>query len=99
MTPFRADISQTVFGGYAAFGRAWSIRGHAIPGVPANREHSVAFWKLADELLAQEKIAAHPVRVMPDGLAGVAVGLKMQMEGKVSAEKLVYLIGTFFFFF
>lgn len=95
MTSFRADISQTVSAGYAAFGRAWSLRGHNIPGVPADREHSVAFWKLADELLAQEKIAPHPVRVMPDGLVGVAAGLKMQKEGKVSAEKLVYLIGTF----
>lgn len=97
MTPFRTDISQSMMVGYAAFGREWSVGGYTVPGIPADREHSVAFWKLADELLAQEKIAAHPVRVMPDGLAGVAVGLKMQMEGKVSAEKLVYLIGTFLF--
>lgn len=99
MTPFRKDVTQSVSGGYAAFGLPWSLQGHAFPGLPENRIHSTRFWKLADELLAGEKLQPHPIKVLTGGLEGVSEGLKMQKEWKLSAEKLVYLIGRFFFFF
>lgn len=69
-----------------------------MPGIPADRVHSAEFWKLAEELLARGKLQTHPVRVLPGGLAGVAEGLKMQKEWRVSGEKLVYVIGKWCFF-
>lgn len=97
MTPFRKDVTQAVSGGYAVFGLPWSLKGFVFPGLPEDRIHSTRFWKLADELLAEEKLQPHPIKVIGGGLAGVSEGMKLQKEWKISAEKLVYLIGRFCF--
>lgn len=99
MTPFRKDVTATVSGGYAVFGVPWSLKGNVFPGLPEDRIHSTRFWKLTDELLAEEKLQPHPSKVLSGGLEGVKEGLKMQKEWKLSAEKLVYLIGRFSFSF
>lgn len=92
MSAIRKDVSQAVSAGYAVFGKPWALKGNTFPGLPEDRVHSARFWSLAGDLAAAGKLKPHPIKVMPGGLAGVAEGMKMQKEWKLSAEKLVYLI-------
>ena len=40
-------------------------------------------------MIRERKLKAPPIKVLPDGFAGVAAGLDMMRQNKVSAEKLV----------
>lgn len=93
MSPFRPDVQQSVTVGYSVYGKAYTLKGIPFPGSIENRTYSTKFWALTEKLFAEGKLKAHPVRVVPGGLAAIFEGLKEQKEWKVSAEKLVYLIG------
>jgi len=53
---------------------------------------AVKFCGLAEKLLKEGKIKAHPVDVRPGGLKGVLEGLDEMRKGKVSGKKLVYRV-------
>ena len=48
--------------------------------------------EVADPLVAQGKIKAHPPEVRGEGLKGVLSGLQDLKAGKVSGKKLVYRV-------
>ncbi|KAI0034464.1 chaperonin 10-like protein [Vararia minispora EC-137] len=57
-----------------------------------HRERGERFANMFSDLIAQGKIKPGPVRVLPNGLAGVADGIQYMLDGKVSGQKLVYCI-------
>lgn len=50
------------------------------------------FLSIAEKLWEEGKWKPHPTRVGSGGLIGVLGGMKEMKEGKVSGEKLVYLV-------
>ncbi|KAK7035347.1 hypothetical protein VNI00_011878 [Paramarasmius palmivorus] len=50
------------------------------------------FAQLTSRLLAEGKIRLGPIKVFPDGLAGVADGMEYARMGKVHGEKIVHRI-------
>lgn len=97
MSPFRKDVVQSITVGYSALGKDYILKGIPFSSTAKDREYVAKFWKIVEDLLAQGKLKTHPVRVAPGGLAGVFEGLNQQKEWKLSAEKLVYVIGEFSF--
>ncbi|EPQ55103.1 GroES-like protein [Gloeophyllum trabeum ATCC 11539] len=67
--------------------RVFFIRG--IAHIPELRKDAANFFAALEGLLANGHIKPNPVRVLPDGLKGVAAGLKELEEGRVSGQKLV----------
>lgn len=81
---------------YSVFGRPLFGR-DAFDNVGGETPQDKAFWEkylaLLPELLTSGKIKPNRVREM-GGLEAIPTGFEEQREGKVSAEKLVYAIGT-----
>ncbi|PNS14317.1 hypothetical protein CAC42_6830 [Sphaceloma murrayae] len=63
-----------------------------IPGKAQDFEFGKKFWGLAEKLLAEGKIKAHPTDVRSGGLDKIKEGLKDLQDGKVSGKKIVYTI-------
>ncbi|KAL3466930.1 chaperonin 10-like protein [Aspergillus heterothallicus] len=53
-------------------------------------EFAYVFYRYISRLLAEGKLAPHPFEVRPNGLEGVAEGIQLLYDRKVSAKKLVY---------
>lgn len=62
---------------------------HGFAHSPELRKLSLSFFAALEDLLAKGDIKPNPVRVLPDGLHGVAGGLNDLEEGRVSGQKLV----------
>lgn len=96
----RDDVDVKVTVAYTAIGEesitifAEPVEGK-LPTIPANEEDArfmIMFVEIAEGILSEGKIKAHPVSVRDGGLAGVFEGLQEMREGRVSGEKLVYRI-------
>ncbi|KAL3490771.1 chaperonin 10-like protein [Aspergillus germanicus] len=55
-------------------------------------EFAYVFYRYISRLLAEGKLQPHPFEVRPNGLDGVAEGIQLLFDRKVSAKKLVYRI-------
>jgi len=88
----REDVKSTFFLGYTVTGESFWYEDEEWPAVPEDFELGVRFYTLAEELLAQGRIKAHKPSVREGGLDGILSGMQELKEGKVSGEKLVYLL-------
>jgi len=84
----KSTLAYSMLGEYFRMGE----KGPEIPAKPEDYEFGKKFWELATTLLAEGKFKVHPPSVRKGGLKGVLEGLQEMREGKVSGEKLVYLI-------
>ncbi|KAI0312303.1 dehydrogenase, partial [Amylostereum chailletii] len=62
------------------------------PGSPSYLANGPTYAKLISDLLAGGKLKPSPILVMPKGLESVADGFKYMMDGKVSAQKVIFRI-------
>lgn len=88
----RHDVEAKFFLGYTALGRPFRYEGKDWPIVPEDYKVATAFGSLAETLLEQERIKPHPAAVREDGLDGILRGMDDMKSGKISGEKLVYMI-------
>jgi hypothetical protein len=79
---------------YTTFGETFSKWGHTFHANSEDKEFMKEFVAAAEVLIGEGKIKPHNVEVRPGGLDGILGGLKDMSEGKVSAKKLVYQIGS-----
>ncbi|KAL5336021.1 GroES-like protein [Aspergillus crustosus] len=76
--------------GYTAIGERFFFGDQEWPVKEGHKEFAEKIWNLAEKLLADGKIKAHPPSVRAGGLRGVLEGLQLMKEDKVSGQKLVY---------
>ena len=88
----RDDVTSKSTLAYTAMGKAIRLRGNDIPAIPENEQFASKFWTLTEKLLKDGKFKTQPVKVGSGGLQGVFDGLDLLRKGKVSGEKLVYLV-------
>lgn len=84
----RDDVKVTHTLAYTAIGEKYNDRFQASQ---TDYEFGAKFWKVAEGLLNEGKIKAHPTEVRK-GLEGVPQGLQDLKDGKVSGVKLVYTV-------
>lgn len=89
----RDDVKTVFFLGYSAMGRPFIFEGAEWPFAPDDYELATRFAVLAEELLEQGKIKPHPATVRNGGLEAIPDGIEDIRQGKISGEKLVYVIG------
>ena len=94
----RTDVEKRTTVAYSAMGEEMSFGGQGTviaPKIPAKPEDATfmeMFIPIAEGLLADGKIKAHPPSVRGGGLCGVLDGWLAMRKGKVSGEKLVYRV-------
>ncbi|KAH7010627.1 chaperonin 10-like protein [Microdochium trichocladiopsis] len=86
----RDDVVNLNTMAFTAVGEAFHIGDLSVPAVPEEYAFAVKFVRLAQELLTQGRIKAHPFEVRDGGLEGALSGLQEMREGKISGKKLVY---------
>ncbi|OAL39197.1 hypothetical protein AYO20_01515 [Fonsecaea nubica] len=77
---------------YTIFGEPFTFGPQQIPAVDEDFAYAKKFLAVVEDLLAQGKLRPHKERVGKGGLEGVLQGLQDMKDGKVSGEKLVYLV-------
>lgn len=88
----RSDVRSVFYLGYSASGESFIFEGQHFPAKPEDFVFAKSFSAVAERLWMEGKWKSHPVRVGSGGLIGVLDGMKQMKEGKVSGEKLVYLV-------
>ncbi len=92
------DVAKKTTIAYPALGEEMGFAGHGSvipPRIPAKEEDArfmEMFFGIAEALLAEGKVKAHPPSVRGGGLRGVLEGWRDMREGRVSGEKLVYRV-------
>ncbi|KAF5349762.1 hypothetical protein D9758_010175 [Tetrapyrgos nigripes] len=84
----RPEVKVVLSLAYHLFGKAF---GNFTPTTEMN-DFANKSSKLISKLLAAGKLTPAPVKVWPNGLAGVPEGLEYMKSGKVSREKLIYRV-------
>ena len=88
----REDVKTIFFLGYSALGRPFIYEGAEWPFASDDYDLAKRFAVLAEELLEQGKIKPHPATVRNGGLEAILAGIEDIRHGKISGEKLVYVI-------
>ncbi|OAL21982.1 hypothetical protein AYO22_07579 [Fonsecaea multimorphosa] len=88
----RDDVESTRTLMYTIFGEPFSFGKTQIPAVPEDFEYTKKFLAMVEGLLKDGKLRPHKEKVGKGGLEGVIKGMEDQKNGKVSGEKLVYLV-------
>jgi hypothetical protein len=89
----RSDVKSIFFLGYSAFGRPYMFEGQEWPFVENEFEFVKRFVLFMERLLEEGKIKSHPATVREGGLEGIVQGMEDIRLGKISGEKLVYVVG------
>lgn len=76
---------------YTIFGEPFKL-GAEMPAVKEDFDYAKKFLVMVEGLLKEGKLKAHKQRVGKDGLEGMLKGMEEMKNGKVSGEKLVYLV-------
>lgn len=87
----REDVESVDTLMYTVFGEPFTFGPIDIPAVPQDFKYCKMLTSLTEKLLAEGKLRAHTPKVGKNGLQGVLQGLD-DKEGKVSGNKLVYLV-------
>lgn len=77
---------------YTVFGEEFKFGSTSIPASSEDFEFAKEFMGITEKLLAEGKLKPHAEKVGKDGLQGVLQGLEDLKTGKVSGNKLVYLV-------
>ncbi|RDW83429.1 putative zinc-binding oxidoreductase ToxD-2 [Coleophoma crateriformis] len=89
----RDDVKSIFYLGYSAMGRPYMFEGEEWPFAPGDYDLAKRFAVVVEGLLEQRLIKPHPVTVRPGGLEAIPAGMQDLKDGKISGEKLVYVIG------
>lgn len=68
--------------------------GYEMPVVPEDFVFLKRFTLVAEGLLEDGDIRAHPMRKMDGGIEALMTGLIFLYDGNVSGQKLVYTLGS-----
>lgn len=77
---------------YSVFGEAFEKRGTKFPEKPEDYEFTRDFMATTEKLLAAGRLQPHVELVGQGGLEGAMQGLQKMKHGKVSGQKLVYVV-------
>lgn len=88
----RQDVESTFTFMYTIFNEPFTKGGEDVPAVPEDFQFAKEFFRITENLLTNGKLKTHPEKVGPKGLEGALQGLEDMKNGKVSANKLVYLV-------
>ncbi|KAJ5716612.1 chaperonin 10-like protein [Penicillium malachiteum] len=88
----RENINSRATLGYTIMGEDFMIGPMRVPARPDDFAFAQEWLPQAFRFLASGQVKVHPLKVNPDGLKGVPEGLNLMKEGKVSGEKLVYMV-------
>ena len=88
----RDDVKTIFFLAYSGMGRPYIFEGAEWPFALDDYELVKRFAVLAEELLELGKIKPHPATVRNGGLEAIPAGIEDVRQGKISGEKLVYVI-------
>ena len=88
----RDDVTSRLTFAYTGAGEPFSKGTREFPAVQEDYEFQKNFSSLAEALLAEGKLKAHPPSVRGGGLKGIPEGLQLMKEDKVSGQKLVYRV-------
>ncbi|KAI1824107.1 GroES-like protein [Xylaria intraflava] len=76
---------------YSLFGKPVKLKGvYGRPATPADRQFARAWFALAEQLIEDGRLKAHPIEIRSGGLAGTVNGIEDLRKGRVKARKLVY---------
>lgn len=76
---------------YSLFGKPVKLKGvYGRPATPDDHRFAKTWFPVAERLIADGRLKAHPIEVRPGGLAGVVDGIENLRKGQVKARKLVY---------
>ena len=94
MTPL--PVEKRFFLGYTCIGEDFVFEGEEFAASKKDFDFAVGFMSLAEELLSLGRLRNHPISVDSggEGLNGILQGLQLLKEGKVSGQKLVYVISN-----
>ncbi|RPD66607.1 GroES-like protein [Lentinus tigrinus ALCF2SS1-7] len=88
----RKEVTFHTMSLYTVYGYPISIGSIQIPVVPEDKVHMAAFLKKLPQLVRDGAVKPLPIKSWEGGLEAVQDGLQYMREGKVSAEKIVYLV-------
>jgi hypothetical protein len=88
----RDDVRSDFFLGYSQSGEPFIFEKEYFEAQPDHYVFAAGFFAVAERLWHEGRWRPHPQRVERGGLSGVPDGLQQMKEGKVSGEKLVYLV-------
>lgn len=88
----RLNVRSEFFLAYSQSGEYYIFEGDHFEAQPEHFGFASGFAEVAERVWHEGKFKPHPQRVERGGLSGVADGLQQMREGKVSGQKLVYLI-------
>lgn len=77
---------------YSVFGEPFEKKGVKFPASPDDFEFTKKFMGITENLLADGKLKPHAEEIRENGLEGVLKGFADLKAGKVSGNKLVYLV-------
>jgi hypothetical protein len=89
----RADVNNVFFLGLTIGGELFEISGEVFPPVLEDYELAKKFYALTEKLVEDGKIKPHPADIRV-GIENIMDGMQEMKDGKHSAVKLVYTIGT-----
>jgi hypothetical protein len=79
---------------YTTFGEEFAKWGMTFPANKEDKEYMKRFVVASEPLIANGEVKPHKIDAREGGLDGILGGLKDMQEGKVSAAKLVYTVGS-----
>lgn len=88
----RKDVNSRTTLAYTILNEDFKFAGHEMPASKEDFEFAEKFWDLSTKLMAEGKIKVPPMKVGKNGLEGVFEGLDALRNGKVSGQKLVYVL-------
>lgn len=88
----REDVRSVFPLGLTVIGESFHYEDRFWPADANDFELGCRFADLLPELLEKGRLKPHPRRVVPGGLNAILQGMKDLEAGKVSGEKLVYLV-------
>lgn len=88
----RDDAESIFFLGYDMSGELYKYEGEIYPAKLETFQFARKWYTVAEKLWAEGKWKPHPQRVGQGGLVGVMDGMQEMREGRVSGQKLVYLV-------
>ncbi|KAI1776648.1 GroES-like protein [Hypoxylon cercidicola] len=76
---------------YSLFGKPVNLKGvYGRPAMAVDRQFAKVWFALAERLVEEGRLKAHPIEVRSGGLTSIADGIEHLRKGQVKARKLVY---------
>lgn len=90
----REDVESRRTIAYSVFGEEFPFGSLRVPAKPSDFKFGQEFWQLTEAIFREGRVRVHRHEVRNGGLRGILGGLQELRENKISAMKLVYVIGN-----